>query len=366
MDDRVVVLVGTGKGAFFFHSDGRRRDWRLTGPHLAGWEVYSLLGQGPAGGNGNGAPGRVLAGAGHFVYGATVRVSEDLGETWTQIEHGPRYAEDSGFKLKKIWQIVPGHPSQPGTLYAGVDEAGLFVSRDGGASWSEVDALTKHPTRPNWNPGGGGLCLHTIVVDPTNPDRLWVGISAVGVFRTDDGGRSWKTCNTGLPNLATGSADADVCHCVHKIVLDPTDPARLFMQYHGGVFKSTDRGDSWQRIEDGLSGNFGFPMVMTRGGDLFVIPMESDEQRYAKGGRLRVYRSRDRGGSWRPLDRGLDAEPRYVGVLRDAMDADPLEPAGVYFGTTMGEVFFSRDAGDSWERLPGQFPRVTAVKVWAR
>jgi hypothetical protein len=369
--DKVTVLVGTTRGAFFFHADTDRRNWEMTGPYLDGWEIYSLCGLGGNGngqghtGNGHGA-NRVFAGTSHFVYGPTIRVSHDLGATWTQVEGSPRYTEESGSTLNRIWQIVPGHVSEPDTLYAGVDEAGLFASHDAGITWNEVTALTQHPTRPDWGPGNGGLCLHTILIDPSNPQRMWVGISAVGVFRTEDGGQSWKVRNDGLPQVVTGLRNPEVGRCVHKIVLDPKDPNTLYMQFHGGVFKSTDAADSWQPIESGLPSNFGFPMGVTANGDLFIIPLESDMQRHVKDGRLQVYRSRDGGASWEPTGKGLPDQPHYVGVLRDALAVDSLDPAGIYFGTSMGEVFYSPDAGESWSRLPGQFPRITSIKAWVR
>lgn len=235
-----------------------------------------------------------------------------------------------------------------------------------GASWDEVTGLSKHYTRSEWGPGNGGLCLHTILVDPTKPQRMWIGISAVGVFRTDDGGVSWKVCNNGLPQGPTGVRNQEVGRCVHKIVLDPKDSNTLYCQFHGGVFKSTDAADSWQPIETGLPGNFGFPMGVTAEGDLFVIPLESDMQRHVKDGQLLVYRSRDGGQNWAPTGKGLPDQPHYVGVLRDALSVDSLNPAGVYFGTSMGEVFYSPDAGENWDRLPGQFPRITMIKAWVR
>lgn len=357
--EKVSVLVGTNKGAFFFHSEDGRKSWDMTGPHLDGWEIYSLLGDSRKG-------DRIFAGTSHFVYGPTIRVSDDMGATWTQVENSPKYTADSGFKMNRIWQIVPGHESEPNTLFAGVDEAGLFVSHDDGVTWNEVKGLTSHHTRPDWGPGNGGLCLHTILVDPTNAKRMWIGISAVGVFRTEDGGLNWKTCNKGLPEVATGSDTQEVGRCVHKIVLDPKDANTLYLQFHGGVFKSTDGADTWQAIETGLPCNFGFPMGITEEGDLFVIPLESDLQRHVKDGKLRVYRSQDGGENWTSSSKGLPENPHYVGVLRDAMAVDSCEPAGVYFGTSMGEVFFSPDSGESWDRLPGQFPRITSIKTWVR
>ena len=327
----------------------------MSGPHLGEWEVSSL--------HGDPRSGRTFAGTCSHVYGTTIRVSDDDAKTWRQIEKGPAYSKESGFALNRIWQIVPGHSSQPGTLYAGVDEAGLFVSRDNGESWNEVSSLSRHPTRPYWMPGNGGLCLHTILVDPNDGRRIWVGISAVGVFRSDDGGESWKMCNNDLPVLFTGSREEEVCRCVHKMVLDPQTPGTLYMQYHGGVFRSTDAGDSWQSIESGLPGNFGFPMCITRRGELFVAPLVGDCHRVFKDGKICLYRSRDGGESWQPQTRGFPPPPQFVGVLRDAMAADQCDPPGVYFGTTMGEVFCSIDAGDSWTQLPGQFPRINCVRL---
>jgi photosystem II stability/assembly factor-like uncharacterized protein len=353
----VVVLVGTVKGAFFFYSDTARRTWEMTGPHLAGWEVSSLLGD-------PNQKGRIYAGTGHFVYGPTIRVSEDGGETWEQVEASPQYSAESGYKLNRIWQIVSGHPSQPNTLFAGVDEAGLFVSHDKGQTWSEIMGLTNHHTRSGWEPGNGGLCLHTILIDPNDAKRMWVAISAVGVFRSEDSGETWRVCNQGLPEVITGSAVSEVNRCVHKIVLDPRDPNTLYMQFHGGVFKSTDGADSWVPIEHGLPGNFGFPMVITQAGDIFTLPLESDTHRYFKEGQMRAYRSRDGGEHWESHSDGLPKDVAYVGVLRDAMAADTLDPAGVYFGTSMGEVYYTRSSGEHWERLPGSFSRITTVKSW--
>jgi len=354
---KLVLLIGTVKGAFFYHTDENRKVWKLTGPHLAGWEVYSLCGDRRA--------NRILAGTCSYAYGTTIRSTRNRGKTWEEVEKSPAYPAETGFKLNRIWQIVPGHPSQPGTWYAGVEEAGLFVSRDDGRTWAELDGLTRHPTRPQWAPGNGGMCLHTILIDPAEPRRLWVAASAIGVFRSDDGGASWRTCNRGLPLVPTGeSTQSEVSRCVHKMVLDPVRPGVLYQQFHGGVLKSEDAGDSWKSIADGLPSNFGFPMVVTARGDLFIVPLQSDEQRFVRDGALKVYRSRDRGRTWKSLARGLPAQPHYVGVLRDAMATDGLDPAGIYFGTTMGEVYASADNGDSWQLLPGQFPRITTIKTW--
>ncbi len=354
---KLVLLIGTVKGVFLYHTDEKRSAWKLTGPHLGGWEVFSLCG--------DSRNGRILAGTEEFMHGPTIRTSEDFGATWEKVEREPRLAKGTKGELKHIWQIVPGHPSQPGTWYAGVDDAALFVSRDDGKTWDELTGLTKHPTRPRWVPGFGGLCLHSIVVDPVNPRRLWVGISAVGVFRSDDAGETWKLCNEGLPNVAPEFIkDPDMGRCVHKLVLDPARPGRLAMQFHGGVFVSENAGDAWTRISAGLPHDFGFPLAATTGGGLFVVPLIGGDNRIVPGGALKVWRSRDLGRTWRALTKGLPQKEHYVGVLRDAMTSDPLTPAGIYMGTTGGEIFYSKDDGDSWKKLPASFPRITTLKTW--
>jgi photosystem II stability/assembly factor-like uncharacterized protein len=241
------------------------------------------------------------------------------------------------------------------------------VSRDDAKTWTEVSGLTSHPTRPRWMPGFGGLCLHSILVDPTNPRRLWVGISAVGVFRSEDAGATWTLCNEGLHNVAPEFvSDPDMGRCVHKMVLDPQWAGVLYLQYHGGVFKSENAGDSWTRISAGLPHDFGFPMALTQRGDLFVVPLLSDDNRVVPDGALKVWRSRDQGRSWRAQTSGLPQKDHFVGVLRDAMTADALSPAGVYLGTTGGELFYSRDDGEHWDKLPAQLPRITTLRTWVR
>jgi hypothetical protein len=362
MAQQVIVLVGTTKGLFLYRSDASRRDWQLEGPFLPGWEIYSVRGDSRHG-------QRIFAGTSHTAYGATVRVSNNIGASWTQIATGPCYSVESGFKLNRIWQIVEGHASEPDTLFAGVEEAGLFVSRDRGATWTELDALTRHPTRPDWFPGNGGLCLHTILIHPTDLRRMWVAMSAVGVFRTDDAGASWQVCNTGLARVPTGRTDPEVGYCIHKMALDPRDPDILYMQEHSGVFRSTNGGDSWSPIEEGLTvyndmRPFGFPIAVSPTGDLFLIPLESSEQRSMRDGRLLVYRLGSGDSRWEPAGDVVPDEPRHVNVLRDALEIDALAPYGTYFGTTSGEVFCSLDRGEHWRRLPGQLSRILTVKCW--
>ena len=352
----VVLIIGTVKGVFRYAGDATREQWTLSGPYLPGSEVFSVCGDSRS--------GRILVGTEQWGVGPTIRISDDRGATWRAAVQDPKFADDSTAKLKHIWQIVPGHASQPGTWYAGVDDAALFVSRDDGETWSEMMGLSRHPTRPRWTPGFGGMCLHSIVVDPTNAKRLWVGISAVGILRSEDGGETWTLCNTGLPNVAPEFiTDPDMGRCVHKLLLDPTGPGGLVMQFHGGVYRSNDGADSWQKISAGLPHDFGFPLAVTAR-DLFVLPLLADHNRIVPDGALKVWRSSDRGRTWRAMTEGLPQRDCFIGVLRDAMTQDELSPAGVYLGTTGGEVFVSRDDGERWTQLSARLPRITSVKVW--
>jgi hypothetical protein len=362
MAKRVKLLVGTNKGVFVYSSNESRQDWKLSGPFLSGWEAYSVLGDSR---NGH----TLFAGTSHAAYGPSIRVSHDFGETWAQIEEGPRYSEESGFSLNRIWQLVKGAPSQPDTLYAGVEEAGLFVSHDRGHTWKELSGLTSHPSRPGWFPGAGGMCLHTIIVDPNRPERIWVAMSAVGVFRSEDGGETWQARNAGLARVPTGQPFEEVGYCIHKMAPDPEDPDILYMQEHCGVFKSEDGGDNWTPYEEGLTlkeGDepFGFPFCVSPTGDLFLIPLESSEQRSMRDGKLLVYRRHRGDPQWLPIGDVLPEEERHVSVLRDAMSIDSLDPYGIYFGTTSGELFCSLDRGVTWQRLPGQLSRILSVKPW--
>mgnify|MGYP002379488573 CR=1 FL=1 len=354
---KLVLLIGTVKGLFLYESDATRTQWTLTGPHLGGWEVFSVCGDPRA--------DRLLAGAGHHATGPTIRTSTDRGATWRGAAQEPRLPAGGEAAVKHIWQLVPAGASQPGTWYAGVDDAALFVSRDDALTWTELTGLTGHPTRPRWTPGFGGLCLHSVVVDPEDARRLWVGISSVGVFRSDDGGESWQLRNEGLHNVAPGFIeDPDMGRCVHRLAADPQRPGVLYLQFHGGVFMTTDAGDTWTRISRGLPHDFGFPLAVSQRGDLFVVPLLSDENRVVPGGALKVWRSRDQGRTWRALTAGLPQQEHFVGVLRDALATDPFAPAGVYLGTTAGELYQSADDGESWARLPGLFPRITSVRAW--
>jgi photosystem II stability/assembly factor-like uncharacterized protein len=363
MGERVVLQVGTEKGLFAFEADGGRGEWLLSGQWLPEWRVDALLPD-PA------DPDRTLVGTSHMAWGATVRETRDGGRTWSQTPlRSPEAPAEH--PLTRIWQLT--RAPQPGRIYAGVADAALYVSDDDGASWREIEGLTRHPSRPHWHPGNGGLCLHTILVDPVDARRLWVGISAVGVFRTTDGGESWEAMNQGLPPMTmTGSPDEDAMFCIHKMALDRAHPDRLFMQFHAhtmtadgsrssGVFRSDDAAASWQAIDAELPHRFGFPMALSPDGRLFVIPLVSDENRVFDQGRAAVWRSDDAGGTW--ARRAVSDERVYSGVLRDAMALDGRDDTGVYFGTTGGDVYASADAGDTWQRLPARLPRVLCVRA---
>ena len=380
MAGHVTLGVGTQKGLFLFDGDPAAGKWKAREPILPEWEISTVL-LDPR------EPDHMTVGTVHYAWGATVRDSRDGGKTWTQTAlrpvpegkaqpPGDGNGQGSGLRpISRIWQIVRGN--EQGTLYAGVDEAALYVSRDNGESWSEVEGLSSHPSRPHWQPGAGGLCLHSIVIDPNDSKRMWVAISAVGVFGTTDGGRTWEPMNKGItPMVQTGSPDENAMFCIHRIALDPTAPGRLYMQFHAhnmtpdqkmspGVYRSDDAGRNWKAIDAQLPDHFGFPLAVSKKGEVFVIPLY-DGARTFRDGKAAVWRSASGGDSWERVTRGLDGEPEFSGVLRDAMCADVSDPAGVYFGTTGGDLFTSGDAGKSWNRIPGRLPRVLSVRAEVR
>jgi len=347
----VRLIVGTEKGAFLIRSDGARARWTVDGPLFKGWEVTTAARDGD---------GRYFLGVTSRVYGATIQSSNDLVK-WRQAPVGPNYPPGGRRKLNRIWRILAeGRP-----LFAGVDEAGLFRSDDRGETWKPVDGLNEHPTRDAWFPGAGGLCAHAILTDRNNPARMWCGISAVGVFRTDDGGQTWQPKNKGVPVAIEDKVHKEIGHCVHALAQDPGVPGTLYRQDHKGVYRTRDDGDSWERIENGLPSGFGFPVTIdptTRA--LFVVPLESDEYRMPPEGRLRVYRSRNGGDSWEPLVRGLPQVHAYAGVLRGALAVDGLVPVGVYFGTTAGNLYASADGGETWQTIPVTLPRILSVSAF--
>ncbi|MCA9244485.1 MAG: hypothetical protein KDA32_11050 [Phycisphaerales bacterium] len=347
----VVLVVGTAKGGFVCRSDDRL-NWDIEGPFLKGWGVTAAA-RGPA--------GDWLVGTTSFVYGAAIHRSDDLRE-FAQAKQGPAYSEDSGVKLEQIWKIVT-HGKR---AYAGVAQAGLFVSDDNGDTWQPVNGLNQHPTRAGWMPGAGGLCCHAILFDPKNPLRMWVGISAVGVFRSDDGGKTWQPKNAGVKCILEDKDHKDIGFCVHGLVADPADANRIYRQDHSGMYRSSDGGDTWTRNETGLSSRFGFPIAIdphTKA--LFVAPLESDEFRLPVNGQLQIFRSTDNGDSWHALFDGLPQKHAYGAVMRGALGVDGMDPCGVYFGTTAGEIFASHDRGESWHALPCRLPRVHSVTVLA-
>jgi hypothetical protein len=352
----MLLLVGTRRGLFLARSDAGRTSWRIEGSLLTGREVYYAFV--------DPRDNRTMwAASNHAVWGAHVHRSDDGGRTWHVLESAPHYADERG--LKAIWALAPGHASEPDTLLAGIEPAGLFVSRDRGATWQGVDSLNEHATNRTWQPAGGGLALHSMIVDPAEPRRIWCALSAGGVYRSEDGGASWVACNTGVRADFLPDPPPETGHCVHKLRLHPARAGRLYQQNHCGVYRSDDGGDSWTEITGDLPSDFGYALALDpRDPDVaYVIPEESSHMRATVDGKLRVYRTRDAGGSWRALTRGLPQEHAYVSVLREAMDTDTLDPCGVYFGTTTGQLFASADNGDSWTLIAGFLPKILCVSV---
>ncbi len=350
---RARVLVGTRKGAFILESDAKRVSWDIAGPHFGGWELYHLKGC-PA------DPDRIFASQSTSWFGQLIQRSSDGGKTWEPVGNEFRYDGVPGthqwydgtphpWEFTRVWHLEPSH-TDPDTVYAGVEDAALFRSTDGGREWHELAGLRGHGSGPSWQPGAGGMCLHTIVMDPRDPRRIFVAISAAGVFRTDDAGATWRPVNRGLHSEGIPDPDADVGHCVHHIAVHPSRPDVLFMQKHWGVMRSDDGAESWHEISGNLPSDFGF-VIDVHAHDpetLYVVPIKSDSEHYPPDGRLRVYRSRTGGSEWEALTKGLPQQDCYVNVLRDAMAVDSLDPCGVYFGTTGGQVYASADAGQSW------------------
>jgi len=364
----VRVLVGTRKGAFVLKSDGTRRRWSIEGPHFAGWEVHHVKAS-PV------EPNRIYAGQSSGWFGQKIQRSDDGGETWSPVGGEFSYAGTPGthqwydgtphpWEFAKVWHLEPS-VTDPDTVYAGVEDAALFRTTDGGATWKELPGLREHRTGASWQPGAGGLCLHTILLDPSDPARMFVAISAAGVFRTEDAGATWKPVNRGLHSQFMPDPTAEVGHCVHRLAMHPSRPGTLFMQKHWDVMRSDDGGDSWTEISGNLPTDFGFPIdVHAHEPDtIYVVPIKSDAEHYPPDGALRVYRSRSGGGEWEPLTHGLPQRDCYVNVLRDAMAVDTLDPCGVYFGTTGGQVYASPDAGDRWTAIVRDLPAVLSVEV---
>jgi photosystem II stability/assembly factor-like uncharacterized protein len=386
---KVRVLVGTRKGAFTLTSDGQRKDWEVSGPHFAGWEIYHMKGS-PV------DPDRIYVSQTSSWFGQLLQRSTDGGQTWSQPGvktedatpswppvKSNRFAYDASpetgkpltthmwydgtqhpWEFKRVWHLEPSL-TDPATVYAGVEDAGLFLSTDGGENWRELAGLRGHGTGPNWQPGAGGMCLHSIILDPSNPERIYIAISAAGAFRTDDGGATWRPINKGLYSKYIPNPTAEVGHCVHHIAMNPSRPGVLFMQKHWDVMRSDDAGDNWTKISGNLPTDFGFVIDVHshQPETIYVVPIKSDSLHYPIDGKLQVYRSRTGGNEWEPLTKGLPQENCYVNVLRDAMAVDTLDDCGIYFGTTGGQVYVSPDGGDSWSAVVHDLPAVLSVEV---
>lgn len=357
-----LLAIGTRKGLFFARSNDDRARWVLGEPHFPATDVYAVAIDTRR------QPARILAGAHSQHWGPTVFRSDDLGSTWEETEGGAlRFPVESGGALQRIWQLRPGPPDQPDLLWAGVEPGALFRSDDGGLTFALNEGLWNHPHRPKWQPGGGGLCLHTVIPHPTDSDRLTVAISTGGVYRSQDGGASWEASNSGIVAGFLPDESPEFGQCVHKVAIHADRPDQMFLQNHGGVFRSDDGGVSWTSIGEGLPADFGFPVVAHphRPGTAYVFPLMSDEHRIPPEAKARVYRTSDAGATWEALTDGLPQEHAYTTVLRDAMTADASDPAGVYVGTRNGEVFASRDEGDSWTTVASHLPDVLVVRASA-
>jgi photosystem II stability/assembly factor-like uncharacterized protein len=384
--------VGTRKGAFVLTADGQREKWQVDGPHFAGWEMYHLKGS-PA------DPNRIYASQTSGWFGQIIQRSDDGGKTWFQPGLAPgeptttadgmpkgesnKFAYDVSpgtgkpltthmwydgtqhpWEFKRVWHLEPSL-TDPNHVYAGVEDAALFESKDGGQNWTELPALRGHESGPRWQPGAGGMCLHTILIDPKNPQRIYIAISAAGAFRTDDGGKIWKPINRGLRSQYIPDPNAEVGHCVHHIAMHPQRPNVLFMQKHWDIMRSDDGGDSWREVSGNLPTDFGFPIDIHahEPETIYVVPIKSDSEHFPLDGKLRVYRSRSGGNEWEELTNGLPQKDCYVNVLRDAMAVDSLDSCGIYFGTTGGQVYCSPDAGDTWKPIVRDLPAVLSVEV---
>jgi photosystem II stability/assembly factor-like uncharacterized protein len=388
----VRVLVGTRKGAFILSSDGARKRWHVSGPHFTGWEIYHVKGS-PV------DPNRLYASQTSGWFGQVIQRSDDGGKTWfqpgtppgepTTTPQGMPKGESNKFvydtsaetgkpltthqwydgtqhpwEFKRVWHLEPSL-TDPDTLYAGVEDAALFRSTNGGQTWQEFAGLRGHGTGPKWSPGAGGMGLHTVLLDPSDPKRIFIAISAAGAFRTDDGGATWRPINRGLKSQYLPNPEAEVGHCVHRMALHPSRPRTLFMQKHWDVMRSDDAGDNWREVSGNLPTDFGFVIDVHahEPETIYVVPIQADTTHFPPGGRLRVYRSRTGGNEWEALKKGLPQRNCYVDVLREAMAVDSLDSCGVYFGTTGGQVYASADAGDSWKPIVRDLPAVLSVEV---
>ena len=364
----VRVLVGTRKGAFILTSDGARKQWSVDGPYFGGWEIYHLKAS-PA------DPNRLYASQSSGWFGQVIQRSNDAGKTWEPV--GNKFAYDGTpgthqwydgtphpWEFKRVWHLEPSLDS-PDVIYAGIEDAAIFRSADGGQNWTEMPGLRGHNTGNTWTPGAGGLCLHTILLDPSRPQRMYIAISAAGAFRSDDGGGSWKAINQGLRSEHIPDPTAETGHCVHRIALHRSRPDTLFMQKHWDVMRTENAGDTWREVSGNLPTDFGFVIDVHahEPETIYVVPIKSDSEHYPPDGKLRVYRSKSGGNEWEMLSKGLPERDCYVNVLRDSMAVDGLDKCGIYFGTTGGQVYGSADAGDTWSPIVRDLPPVLSVEV---
>jgi photosystem II stability/assembly factor-like uncharacterized protein len=365
---RVRVLVGTRKGAFLLRSDAKRERWEVSAPQFAGWELYHLKGS-PV------DPQRIYASQSSAWFGQLIQRSDDGGQSFEPVGNAFAYEGEAGthpwydgtprpWEFKRIWHLEPSLDDLD-ELYAGAEDAAIFRSRDGGKTWTELAGLRRHPTGSTWAPGAGGMCLHTILLDPKQRGRMYVAISSAGTFRSDDAGETWRPINRGLRSEHIPDPNAEVGHCVHRIALHPSRPETLFMQKHWDVMRSDDAGESWREVSGNLPTDFGFAIDVHahEPETIFVVPIKSDSEHFPLDGKLRVYRSRTGGHEWEPLTKGLPQADCYVNVLREAMCVDTLDPCGIYFGTTGGQVYASADGGESWAPIVRDLPAVLSVEV---
>jgi photosystem II stability/assembly factor-like uncharacterized protein len=365
---RIRVLVGTKKGAFVLTSDAKRDKWDVAGPFFAGWEIYHVKGS-PVN------PDRLYASQSSGWFGQVIQRSDDGGATWVPVGNKFAYEGTPGthqwydgtphpWEFKRVWHLEPSL-TDPEAVYAGVEDAALFKSTDGGNSWDELPALRGHGTGPDWQPGAGGMCLHTIILDPGNPGRIYIAISAAGAFRSEDDGATWKPINKGLVSTMMPNPTGEVGHCVHHIAMHKSRPDVLFMQKHWDVMRSDNAGDTWHEVSGNLPTDFGFAIDIHahEPETLYVVPIKSDSEHFPLDGKLRVYRSKTGGNEWQELAKGLPEKDCYVNVLRDAMAVDTLDDCGIYFGTTGGQVYVSPDAGENWSAIVHDLPAVLSVEV---
>ena len=388
---KVRVLVGTRKGAFILSADGKREKWDVSGPHFAGWEIYHLKGS-------TVDPNRIYCSQSSGWFGQIIQRSDDGGKTWfqpgtppgeTKTPDGMPKGESNKFsydvsketgapltthqwydgtqhpwEFKRVWHLEPSH-TDPNLVYAGVEDAAIFRSTDGGQNWQELSGLRGHGTGPQWQPGAGGMCLHTIILDKKNPNRIYIAISAAGAFRSDDAGKTWKPINQGLISQFIPDPNAEVGHCVHHVAMHPSRPDTLFMQKHWDVMRSDNAGDRWHEVSGNLPSDFGFVIDVHahEPETVYVAPIKSDGEHFVPEGKLRIYRSKSGGNEWEALTKGLPQSDCYVNILRDAMAVDSLDSCGVYFGTTGGQVYASSNAGDSWAPIVRDLPAVLSVEV---